>query len=288
MRWPCAAWLALLCGGALAAEPQVAQITWLVGDTLAVRNPGGVERPSDRMIGWLTKRLDRVAHHRIPANAKRSWRLIAAGEQVCHAGAVRLAERERLAYFSNTWLLPPVHVITSAAGSSRLPLAAAGRVDLVRLLNDRHLHGMAVQGRSYGVEVDALLAEAGQGAALQYVTAGDFGSNIMPMLLRGRIDYALEYPNALAAFAESQPDADRLTALPINGVTTPVISGVACPRTPWGLAAIRLIDRELGTPEGAALLRESLTAQLSAGVTQSYRTQLDSFFQQRSRPTPAF
>lgn len=267
-------------------EPQVTQITWLVNDTLAVRSASGIERPSDQLIGWLTKRLPGIEHRRMPANAKRSWRLMEAGERVCHSAAVRLPERERLAYFSNTWLLPPVHLIVAAPTRARLPLDAASQVDLTRLLADKQLHGMVVQGRSYGREVDAQLAEAASGDALQFITAGDFGSNVLPMLLRGRIDYALEYPNALLAFAATTPEVARLVALPIQGATTPIVSGVACPRTPWGHAAIRRIDQALGNAEGAAMLKESLLVQISPETQRTYAEALTSFFHRRSQPTP--
>lgn len=267
-------------------EPQVTQITWLVNDTLSVRSPSGIERPSDQLIGWLTKHLPGIEHRRMPANAKRSWRLLEAGERVCHSAAVRLPERERLAYFSNTWLLPPVHLIAAASTRARLPLDAASQVDLTRLLADKQLHGMVVQGRSYGAQVDALLAEAASSDVLQFITAGDFGSNVLPMLLRGRIDYALEYPNALLAFAATTPEVSRLVALPIQGATTPIVSGVACPRTPWGHAAIRRIDHALGTAEGAAMLKESLLVQLSPDTQRTYAEALSSFFQRRSQPTP--
>ncbi|MBV8036503.1 hypothetical protein [Roseateles sp.] len=276
---------ALLCGGPLSAQPVVERITWLAGDTVAGRGAGGA-RPSDRLIDWVSARLPGIAHERIVANAKRSWALIERGEPVCHAGAVRSAQREALAYFSNTWLMPPPQLIARRDHVATLPVDAAGRVDLTALLADPRRQGVVVHGRSYGPVLDARLGQPAAQAALRRVTPGDFGSNLMSMLLQGRADYTIEFPNVLAALAQGQPEVAGLAMLPIRGAMEPVIGGVACPRTPWGQAAIHRIDAVLGTPEGAAMLREGLMADLPAESRRQYRDLIDSFFHQRSQPTP--
>lgn len=281
LRSAFAAGLAALCT-VTGAQPVVDRITWLAGDTA----PGRGARPSDRLIDWVGARLPGIAHERVVANAKRSWMLIERGDTVCHASAVRSAQRETLAYFSNTWPMPPLQLVVRADRAAALPLDAAGQVDLPALLADRRLHGVLVHGRSYGPVLDAQLERRAGLGTVQRVTAGDFGSNLLPMLLQGRADYALEYPNALAAVAQNRPEVTSLTTLPIRGATEPVISGVACPRTPWGQAAIRRIDAVLGTPEGATMLREGLQAELPADSRRRYRELIDSFYQQRSQPTP--
>jgi uncharacterized protein (TIGR02285 family) len=279
--------LVLLASGSLAqTPPQVVTITWLAGDTLAVRRDGQVERPSDRLIQWVQARLPDVEHKRVIANAKRSWMLIRDGEPVCHAGAVRTPERERMALFSNTWLLPPLQLIVHREHVASLPVNAAGHVDLAALLADPAQRGVVVHGRSYGPAVDALLAQRPDHSALRQITSGDFGSNLLPMLLQRRADYAIEYPNALGALGQRRPDVTQLALLLIKGATEPVLSGIACPRTPWGRAAIHLIDRALGTPEGAAMLREGLMAQMPADTARQYREAIDAFFLKRSQPTP--
>lgn len=276
-----ALWLA---AGPAAAQPVVDRITWLAGDTVAGRGPG--TRPSDRLIDWVSARLPGIVHERTVANAKRSWMLIERGEPVCHASAVRSAQREALAYFSNTWLMPPLQLIVRRDRTATLPVDAAGQVNLTTLLADTRLQGVVVNGRSYGPALDAQLEHGPAQATLQRITAGDFGSNLVPMLLQGRADYAIEYPNALAAQTQNRPEAARLAMLPIRGATEPVVSGVACPRTPWGQAAIRRIDAVLGTPEGAAMLREGLVTELPADSRRQYRELIDAFFQRRSHPTP--
>ena len=273
--------------GPASAPVALERITWLAGDTV-VATVSGI-RPTDRLLDWLTPRLPGITHERVVANAKRSWTLIERGEAVCHAGAVRSPQREALAYFSNTWPMPPLQLIVRRDQVGRLPLDAAGQVDLAALVADAKLQGVVVHGRSYGPALDAMLApRGGAPTGLSRVTAGDFGSNLVPMLLQGRADYLIEYPNALAALLRSRPDVAGLAALPIKGAVEPVLSGVACPRTPWGLAAIRRVDAVLGTPEGAALLREILMSELPPDSRRQYRDVFDAYFQRRSHPTPGY
>lgn len=288
-RWRCAlaaSWL-LLALPAWAAEPvelPVRRITWLAGDGIAAADGSqAIVRPSDRMIDWLTPRLPQIEQVRVNANAKRSWMLIEAGEPVCHTGAVRLPERERQAYFTSTRLLPPLQLIVRRELRSQLPLDAAGQVDLPRLLADPRLRGVRVQGRSYGAQIDPMLQR--QPLSTEVAT-GDFGSNVLPMLLRGHADYALEFPFMVDVQARQRPELADLAMLPIRGVTGMVVGGVACSRTSWGLAAIRLIDRALGTPEGAAMLRATQMPRLPPETERLYRDQIDAFFRQRSQPTP--
>lgn len=268
-----------------AAEPVVVdRITWLAGDTVTARGSGS--RPSDRLLDWLTARLPGISHERLVANAKRSWTLIERGDAVCHASAVRSPQREALAYFSNTWPMPPLQLVVKRERVSAMPLDAAGQVDLAVLLARPALKGVLVSGRSYGPVLDPQLDRLGSVPQVQRVTSGDFGSNLLPMLLQGRADYALEYPNALAALASQRPEVSGLALLPIRGNTEMVTSGVACPKTPWGHAAIRRIDAVLGTPEGAAVLRETLLSELPADSRRQYRDAIDAFFLRRAQPTP--
>ena len=286
--WAASLALAAAAGMSRAAEalPAVDSITWVISNTMAVPDGDRMRRPAYELTQWLQARLPRVAIKPVVANAERSWTLIREQQQACHAGAARTPERERLAYFTNTWLVPPPQLIVRQDRRAALPLDASGAVDLEALLADGALRGVVNRGRSYGIALDALLGALPAGPQLQIVHGGDYGSNLLPMLSQGRADYTLDYPNTLVDIASRAPGDMQLAALPVKGASDPVISGIACPRTPWGLAAIRLIDAALGTPEGAAMLRDTLRISLPPDTQRAYRDAWDSFFKQRARPTP--
>jgi len=269
---------------AAGSAPRVDSITWLVSNTMAVPDGDQVRHPADELAQWLQAHLPGVRLKPTVANAERSWTLIRQRQPVCHAGAARTPERERLAVFTNTWLVPPPQLIVRQDRRDALPLDAHGAVDLAALLADASLRGILTQGRSYGPALDALLAAPSASPQLQHVFGGDYGSQLLTMLIQGRADYTLDYPNVLVA---SRASVDgQLVVLPIKGAGEAVISGIACPRTPWGQAAIRLIDTALGTPEGAAMLRDTLRISLPVDTQRAYREAWDAFFLQRARPTP--
>lgn len=260
------------------------RIAWLNGDTLAVRSGDRLVRPSAMIAAWLQRHLPEGVELKLEvANADRGWAQIRQGDEACLANAVRLPERERLAYFSTIWLMPPPQFIVRRDRRAAVPLDARGAVDLPALTTGASLRGVIARTRSYGAALDAQLAGA---AGLSRVTAGDFGSNLLPMLLQDRADFTIEYPNVLVALASQRDGGVALDTLPIKGAGEPVPSGVACPRTPWGHAAIRLIDETLGTPEGAAMLREALSISLPADTQRAYREAFDAHFQRRAKPTP--
>ncbi|HEY9108553.1 MAG TPA: hypothetical protein VIN58_17900 [Roseateles sp.] len=282
--------LALLAtaGASLAAEapPKVDAITWLISNTMAVPDGEQTRRPADELAQWLQARLPGVVLKPTVANAERSWVLIRQRQRACHAGAARTPERERVAVFTNTWLVPPPQLIVRQDRRDALPQDAQGAVDLQALLRDGSLRGILTQGRSYGPALDAQLGTAPAGSSLQHVFGGDYGSQLLAMLTQGRADYTIDYPNILVTSRAASAADGGLAALPIKGASEAVISGIACPRTPWGRAAIHLIDAALGTPEGAAMLRDTLRISLPPETEQAYREAWDSFFRQRARPTP--
>ncbi|MET0519546.1 MAG: TIGR02285 family protein [Burkholderiaceae bacterium] len=267
------------------AQP-VEQITWLSADpppALDSKNPSALATP---MQAFMLAHLPQVRQTVVQANAKRSWQLLAKGEQVCHVSAVRTPEREQLAYFTNTQVGAPLQLIVRRERQAQLPRNAAGEVDLPRLLADARLRGALVDGRSYGPRLDRLLAQRPAGAALSLYAAADFGSQIMPMLGADRADYTIDYDISLSVLREREPaQGALLVALPIQGADELMRAGVACPRTPWGLAAITAIDQALGTPEGAAMLRATGERWLTPELRQRYAARIEQFYRERARPS---
>lgn len=281
--------LAVLTSTSPAAEsPRVDTITWIVSNTQAVPDGERRRRPADELLQWLQARLPGVAFKPVVANAERSWALIREQQQACHAGAARTPERERVAHFTNTWLLPPPQLIVRQDRRNALPLDERGAVDLPALLRNTSLQGVVARGRSYGPTLNAMLESAPADAPLQRIAGADYGSNLLSMLVQGRVDYTIDYPDVLVTRTVSARAAGeaQLAALPVKGAQDAIVSGIACPRTPWGQAAIRRIDSALGTPEGAALLRETLSLSSPPSTQRAYRGAWDAFFRQRARPTP--
>ncbi|WP_077037839.1 TIGR02285 family protein [Pelomonas sp. KK5] len=269
-----------------AAEPAVGAITWLTADT------GRDGRPNaglaDRILAYMRLHWPQVEHRLEVANAKRSWQLINGGEHVCHVAWLRLPEREKMAYFTATQMVPPIQLIVRADRGARLPLGPGGAVDLARLLADRGMRGVLIDGRSYGATIDRLITQRAINPEVATVSTGDFGSQLLPLLLADRADYTLEFDVMMRMIQDTQQRqrmARELRSLPIQGADSLLPVGAACPRNAWGLAAIQGIDRVLGTPAGSAMLREGFEQWTAPAILAHYRSQLDAFYKVRAQPS---
>ena len=261
-------------------------ITWLSGDPPP--SDKGSKADSKQLVpsivAFMQAQWPEVRHTIVHADALRAWQLIASGEHVCQPSSVCTPERERLAYFTNSLLGPPQQLIVRRDKLAALPRNAAGEVDLARLLADERLRGGIVDGRSYGSFIDTLLAQRPANKAITLYAVSDFGSKIMALLGMDRADYAIGYDVALSQDRESNPLLTQLLSQAIAGASEPVLAGVACPRTAWGLAAIQGIDKVLGTLAGAAMLRQVAARWLTPETRQHYGVRLDAFYKERAGP----
>ncbi|UXH78437.1 TIGR02285 family protein [Roseateles amylovorans] len=266
---------------ALAAGPAVERITWLTSDNTGmpgVSDPTGV---TGAMIRLISKHWPQVKHDILIANTKRSWQMIENGQQVCRANVVRTPDREKVAYFINTQLTPPPQLIVRRDQVARLPRLASGEVQLPQLLANPQLRGALIDGRSYGTALDELLAHRPANAAVTFYAPRDFGGRVLQMLSLDRADYSIDYDMALVMAG----DPKGLVSAPIHGASDLVMAGIACPRTAWGLEAIRGLDRALGRPEAAASLRRGLMRWVTPETQAHYAAQFDAFYRERAKPS---
>ncbi|MCV2350171.1 TIGR02285 family protein [Paucibacter sp. Y2R2-4] len=283
----------LLTSPALQAQGELSlqldTVTWIsiVPESVAAdREAKPEDELLDRIRPYVAERWPEVKHQVIRANPRRAWQMISSGENVCQVPSVRTAEREKLAYFSNTFIGPPMQLIVHRSQLKKLPRNAAGEIDLEKLLKESRLQGGLVDGRSYGDFIDAMLTRTAPGkSSLTRYSSADYGSNLLPMLGKGRIDYTIDYEVGIAQARRSVPNFADLVSQPIAGASQPLLSGVVCPRTPWGLAAIQGIDKILGTPEAAAMLRESAAEWLTPETRRVYGARMEVFFKNRAKPS---
>ncbi len=277
----CASWAQTPSG-----KVSIESIDWLSAHEPAVNERQRNERLNDMLVAFMRGQWPEVQHRLVQVNPRRGMQMLTAGETVCLPALVRTPEREMQAYFTNAVLSPPPQLIVRRDKLSALPRNAAGEVDLTRLIADPALHGGLIEGRSYGPTLDAVLARRpANGPAPVLYSGGDFGSKLLPMMALGRVDYTIEYELVLNTTDFDTKLTGTLQSVPIQGAGDLVVAGVACPRNPWGLAAITEIDKRLGTPAGAAMLRHAEEHLMTAESRQRYAARLDAFFRERAHPS---
>ncbi len=267
---------------ALQKPAQVQSVEWLLADfapvTLPVnRQPG--DGFADQMLRYLIGAWPGVKHTFLPSNAQRGWQMIESGAHVCHPAAIRTPEREAKAYFVITYLLPPLQLIVRRDRLDKIPRNAAGEADLQRLLDQPDLRGAITHGRSYGTRIDEMLQARGANRSVTIYSPSDFGSKLLQMISLDRADYGIDYDFTLRYLSEHNPRLNQLVSLPIAGANTPLVAGIACPRTPWGLQATQEIEQRLRTPEAVSVIRESLYRWLTPEVRHIYGANIDAFYQ---------
>ncbi|MCV2419615.1 TIGR02285 family protein [Paucibacter sp. DJ2R-2] len=285
-------WLALLALLALAPGVVRAQpvMSWALQDFAPIYMPVD-GKPGDGINDALLKDIVRempgMEHRYVVASAARIYALLDAGEPICFVGGLRTPEREQLYWLSDVKLAPPLQLIAHRRVLKQLPLDGAGRVRLPELLARPGLRGVLVSKRSYGVALDAQLAQRPAGATVSMLGSGSMGSNFYDMLRLDRADYTLDYDFML--LHRQRLDGHKhedLVILPIQGNDLPVRVVAACPRTPWGLAAIQRIDHVLAGLARTAGLGLPDPRWTTPEVDRLYGPAMRAFNLTRRVPTP--
>ncbi|MEJ6007290.1 hypothetical protein WG899_17205 [Paucibacter sp. AS339] len=265
---------AVAAPGVRAAPVPIERIIWLKADA-SKTNP---------TLSYIAGKLPQIRHEYLSANSIRSWQMIQRGEPVCRALTVRTAARESEAYFTDQMLAAPAELLMRKSKLDLAPRNKANEVDLAALLSQGQLQGAVSRGRSYGEHIDQLVSQyVGSKQLADYATAG-YGERLQDMLTRGRTDYLIDSGAALAQMRQRQLATDDLIRLPIQGATQPLVISIACPRTPWGLAAIQAIDEVLGTPEAAAHLRKAAGEWGGQQSLEQIKPLIEQFYARRSKP----
>jgi len=275
---------ALLASGAQARD----KMSWLMPDVPPASMPVDGKPTTgiaDQIVLYISAHWPDAEHRFIYANPKRTWLMIERGEQACVVAALRNAERDKLAYFVNTNLVPPLQLVAQESTLPRLPLNAHGEADLQKLLADPVLRGIVVERRSYGAAVDDLLARRPANSRLETTSVGDYGRNVLKLVVHGRVDYTLDYDYALQYASKSEPEVGALKTVPIAQNNKPMLGGIACPRNAWGMATVKRIDQIVGTPEGAAAMIKAQNSWHTPASQQRYAAQISEFQRQRAKPT---
>jgi uncharacterized protein (TIGR02285 family) len=249
-------WQRLLTLGVLGASlalPTSAKpvLTWLVQNVppffsyaegrapLSAAELGPGERAL--FLRLLIEQLPQYQHVFIEASLPRFERMLSQGQTICSVLHKRLPERLANRYFT------PMHPVI---GSRQIQLllrrdrlarfqALGTPVPLARLWEAGDLRGLVERDRSFGGTLDSALKPA-LGKGMDTVVVSN-KATLLNMLLAGRMDYTLEYPDAIAATLDPG-QAQELVALPIAEADRAELAHASCSRTAEGLARVQAID----------------------------------------------
>jgi uncharacterized protein (TIGR02285 family) len=243
----------------------------------------------DVALEMVWKEWPQVQHQITVANAGRAVQRLAEGQPTCFSGAVRTPERDKIAYYTATHLIPALKVITTQAKAGTLPKNPQGEVLPASLFGQGDLRGLVLAHRSYTPVIDALLEGKQPHPGVRTVVSSDGGVNVLQMLLLDRADYTLSYDHSLKYQLSRAPElthgkgGTKLVALPLAG-TEPVLTGIYCPKTPWGHDAIVRIDAILTRVSQQPRYQEAADRWLTAETLKAHRALELAFYKRRAKP----
>lgn len=203
---------------------------------------------ADTYLKKAQKSLHHYHHINQIMTPARAWHQIAAGKStVCHPSALKTAEREQYAYFSDPGLITPV--IRALMRRDIWEKYFQGR----KTLNLREYLSMnrgplgIVSHRSYGEVVDQVLLQAMRGGKNIVQASGRYGSRqLYEMLTNSRIELMLEYPWVSSYFKKTLGIIKaEVVNLQISEFPRFSPAYVACTRNEKGLEIIKGINQFL-------------------------------------------
>jgi uncharacterized protein (TIGR02285 family) len=279
--------LGVAWGQGAGSKPQMDWMTMDLPPVLMIENGQPTNGFVDAILKLLFAEMPEVQHRIQVLPVARLWSNLSRGLPMCFVTPLRTREREEIAYFTSTQLIPPIQLVVREDVVDRLPRNAKGEVLPQALFNSPQLRGLVTSGRGYTQSIDTLLNQRVAESGVRETVAADSGSNVLQMLGLGRADYTLEFDYVVTYLRERYPQLQQgapLKSLPIAGAL-PQIAGIACPHTEWGRTTIMKLDaivaRISQRPEYQAALHRWLTPE----TARRYQKEMADFYRLRARPT---
>lgn len=225
---------------------QDASITWLVLDLppfFLTKGPDKGKGVADRIQEMVADRLDEYRSVSKIANASRIARELKEGKCVCFAGEF-YGNPNFLTSLPTIALLP--HNIIVRKEDAHL-FGKGKKVSLERLLQNKNLIFGTARDRLYGPELDAVLKRYAGAKNIYRRSGRDTLDGLLGMLIKGRVDYVIEYPVSVKYAAKRAGVWNKLETISIeeNSDAPPIRGAIRCPDTYWGRKVIKDINKVL-------------------------------------------
>lgn len=278
------------CGWAFSCHAQTASVTWVVVDRppVMILKDGRVPSSTadlgagsaDQSMATVIRRLPQYRHEFTLSNVSRLWLDMERGRNLCYFAALKTPARLAIATFTPARLVPPQVVLVRKARRQEL-VGGATSVSLVELIARAGAEGRLEKGRSYGPELDALLAVN----PLPRESVPNTGALLRP-LARGHFSFTVEFPQTLHYMVQHGRIPDVLDMIDIQEASGWRESFVACTRNNWGQKVIQDIDRAIREASAEQEYRSAVLAWIPPHLLRANRGVVQRFFDERSRGGP--
>lgn len=271
---------------ALGTWPQVSQarntLVWVLRDlppTTIFEGPQKGRGVIDQALPVLMASLPEYDHQIVHVNRARGMQMLREQPFVCDPALMFNLQRAQWIAFSIT----SFRVFSNGLAVRRKdrdgvqPFIHDGQIDLRALLASAPHNVGVVAERSYGEQIDSLLAQAPPGALMAHYGNSAIG-NLLQMQRHGRLKALIGYQPEIRFQAQQQGiDPNELEFYPIQGMPKYQSVNVGCSNTAQGRQAVERINRALLKLRPDTLL-ELYAQWLEPSLREQYRSDALAFF----------
>ncbi|BAV73147.1 TIGR02285 family protein [Pseudomonas chlororaphis] len=271
---------------ALGTWPQVSQarntLIWVLRDlppTTIFEGPQKGRGVIDQALPVLMASLPEYDHQIVHVNRARGMQMLREQPFVCDPALMFNLQRAQWIAFSIT----SFRVFSNGLAVRRKdrdglqPFIHDGQIDLRALLASAPHNVGVVAERSYGEQIDSLLAQAPPGALMAHYGNSAIG-NLLQMQRHGRLKALIGYQPEIRFQAQQQGiDPNELEFYPIQGMPKYQSVNVGCSNTAQGRQAVERINRALLELRPNTLL-ELYAQWLEPSLREQYRSDALAFF----------
>ncbi|AIS14757.1 hypothetical protein JM49_24750 [Pseudomonas chlororaphis subsp. aurantiaca] len=271
---------------ALGTWPQVSQarntLIWVLRDlppTTIFEGPQKGRGVIDQALPVLMASLPEYDHQIVHVNRARGMQMLREQPFVCDPALMFNLQRAQWIAFSIT----SFRVFSNGLAVRRKdrdglqPFIHDGQIDLRALLASAPHNVGVVAERSYGEQIDSLLAQAPPGALMAHYGNSAIG-NLLQMQRHGRLKALIGYQPEIRFQAQQQGiDPNELEFYPIQGMPKYQSVNVGCSNTAQGRQAVERINRALLELRPHTLL-ELYAQWLEPSLREQYRSDALAFF----------
>ncbi len=233
----------------------------------------------DVITDILREHLPGYRHERMLGNLARMYHEFKQGKEVCNVALFKTPEREAFMLFS----IPSTFTLPNRLITTRDKFDRFRRADTVRLADvlAKDLRLGISRGRSYGRQIDAVLAPRLEEGTVFVHSGKDVFESLLRMLLRDRLDCMLGLPEEVGYVAEKMGVKDEIVTIALaenEGTYDTWLGYVACSKTDWGRRIIERIDRVLRKQRPTERYRGAYERWLDPKSIENYRRLYDEVF----------
>jgi len=219
-------------------------ITWLTFNYPPMQITKGEQKGrgiGDMAVNFLQQKLIEYNHEKSEVNLKRFFYTMQKEEKACAIGIIKTAQRKDFLYFSIPALVRPGLSIVIKKDRINM-FGNPKRISLAKLIKNENLILGFDGDRSYTKPIDTILERHKEQKNVLTREGYDLIASSLKMLLKGHLDYIIEYPSQVMFISKENKLADQFYTISLEEAPLYTVSHVVCPKNNWGKQLIEKVN----------------------------------------------